>query len=38
MQSRWKTNETGMNRLIRADRVIAQSNSIRYARRFKDFI
>ncbi|WP_300970786.1 site-specific DNA-methyltransferase [Thiocapsa sp.] len=37
MQSRWKTNEFGMRRLIRADRVIPQSNSIRYARRFKDF-
>ncbi len=37
MQSRWKTNEEGMERLLRADRIIAQSNSIRYARRFKDF-
>ena len=37
MQSRWKTNEAGMDRLIRADRIIPQSNSIRYARRFKDF-
>jgi adenine-specific DNA-methyltransferase len=37
MQSRWKTNEAGMERLIRADRIIPQSNSIRYARRFKDF-
>jgi adenine-specific DNA-methyltransferase len=27
----------GMDRLIRADRIIPQSNSIRYARRFKDF-
>jgi adenine-specific DNA-methyltransferase len=26
-----------MERLIRADRIIPQSNSIRYARRFKDF-
>jgi adenine-specific DNA-methyltransferase len=37
MQSRWKTNEAGMARLIRADRIIPQSNSIRYARRFRDF-
>ncbi len=37
MQSRWKTNEIGMDRLIRADRIIPQSNSIRYARRFTDF-
>ncbi|HWB06928.1 MAG TPA: site-specific DNA-methyltransferase [Verrucomicrobiales bacterium] len=37
MQSRWKTNEAGMDRLIRADRIIPQTNSIRYARRFKDF-
>ena len=37
MQSRWKTNEAGMERLIRADRIIPQENSIRYARRFKDF-
>ena len=37
MQSRWKTNEAGMERLIRADRIIPQINSIRYARRFKDF-
>jgi len=37
MQSRWKTNEEGMNRLLMADRVIVQKKSIRYARRFKDF-
>ncbi len=37
MQSRWKTNEVGMERLRRADRVIPQSTSIRYARRFTDF-
>jgi adenine-specific DNA-methyltransferase len=37
LQSRWKTNEAGMERLMRADRIIPQSNSIRYARRFKDF-
>ena len=37
MQSRWKTNEIGMSRLLKADRVIVQKKSIRYARRFKDF-
>ena len=37
MQSRWKTNKTGMDRLLRADRIIVQKNSIRYARRFLDF-
>ena len=37
MQSRWKTNENGMQRLIRSDRVVLQRSSIRYARRFKDF-
>ena len=37
LQSRWKTNELGMERLIRADRIIPQENSIRYARRFTDF-
>jgi len=37
MQSRWKTNETGMVRLAKADRILSQANSIRYARRFQDF-
>jgi adenine-specific DNA-methyltransferase len=37
MQSRWKTNELGMARLLRADRLIPQSGSVRYARRFIDF-
>ncbi len=37
MQSRWKTNESGMNRLLQADRIIPQKNSIRYARKFNDF-
>ena len=37
MQSRWKTNEVGMERLQKADRVIIQKKSIRYARRFTDF-
>ncbi len=37
MQSRWKTNEKGMDRLIKSDRVLVQTNSIRYARRYNDF-
>jgi adenine-specific DNA-methyltransferase len=37
MQSRWKTNEGGMGRLLKAGRILTQSNSIRYARRFADF-
>jgi adenine-specific DNA-methyltransferase len=37
MQSRWKTNEVGMDRLLRSDRVIVQGTSIRYARRLSDF-
>jgi adenine-specific DNA-methyltransferase len=37
LQSRWKTNEQGMERLIRSDRIIIQDKSIRYARRFIDF-
>ena len=37
MQSRWKTNEAGMSRLSMADRLIPQSTSMRYARRFADF-
>ncbi len=37
MQSRWKTNQSGMERLLRADRVIVQQKTIRYARRFTDF-
>jgi adenine-specific DNA-methyltransferase len=37
MQSRWKTNEEGMARLLKADRVILQRESIRYARFFRDF-
>jgi len=37
MQSRWKTNEAGMARLVRADRIVVQNKSIRYARRFSDF-
>jgi len=37
MQSRWKTNESGMSRLLKANRVLVQRTSIRYARRFSDF-
>jgi adenine-specific DNA-methyltransferase len=37
MQSRWKTNEAGMERLLRSDRVIVQRDSIRYARHLSDF-
>jgi adenine-specific DNA-methyltransferase len=37
MQSRWKTNEAGMARLLKADRILMQATTIRYARRFLDF-
>ena len=37
MQSRWKTNEAGMERLKRSSRLIPLANSIRYARTFSDF-
>lgn len=37
MQSRWKTNEVGMERLKRSSRLIPLANSIRYARTFSDF-
>jgi adenine-specific DNA-methyltransferase len=37
MQSRWKTNEIGMERLRKAARLIPLSTSIRYARSFGDF-
>lgn len=36
-KTRWKTNEAGMDRLIYAQRVIAQKNTIRYARKLHDF-
>jgi adenine-specific DNA-methyltransferase len=36
-QSRWKTNEQGMARLIKAFRVIGQKTTLRYLRRFTDF-
>jgi adenine-specific DNA-methyltransferase len=37
MQTRWKTNETGMARLIRAGRVIGQKTALRYLRKITDF-
>ncbi|GIL06683.1 MAG: restriction endonuclease subunit M [Betaproteobacteria bacterium] len=36
-KTRWKTNEQGMARLKMANRVVAQQNAIRYARRLGDF-
>ena len=37
MQSRWKTNESGMHRLALAHRLIPQQNALRYLRRIDDF-
>ena len=37
MQSRWKTNEAGMERLKYAGRLIPQHNALRYLRRIDDF-
>jgi adenine-specific DNA-methyltransferase len=37
MQSRWKTNEIGMERLRKSARLIPLPTSIRYARSFGDF-
>ena len=37
MQSRWKTNEDGMRRLLASDRILPLESTIRYARRFSDF-
>jgi len=37
MQSRWKTNEQGMRRLLAARRVQVQGNSLRYVRYLDDF-
>ena len=36
-QTRWKTNETGMARLIQAGRVIGQKTTLRYLRKISDF-
>jgi adenine-specific DNA-methyltransferase len=38
MQSRWKTNEQGMQRLILARRVQVQGNTLRYVRYLDDFL
>jgi adenine-specific DNA-methyltransferase len=37
IKSRWKTNESGMARLLAANRVHAQQSAIRYVRYFDDF-
>lgn len=37
LQSRWKTNEVGMARLIQAERVQLQGNTLRYVRYLDDF-
>jgi adenine-specific DNA-methyltransferase len=37
MQSRWKTNESGMSRLMLAGRLAARENSLGYVRYFDDF-
>jgi adenine-specific DNA-methyltransferase len=37
MQNRWKTNELGMGRLIKAQRVEARGTSLSYVRYFDDF-
>jgi adenine-specific DNA-methyltransferase len=36
-QSRWKTNQAGMDRLIKAGRVLGQATALRYLRKIKDF-
>ncbi len=36
-KTRWKTNEQGMRRLLRSDRVSVQRTTIRYKRRLSDF-
>ncbi|MGA7325406.1 MAG: site-specific DNA-methyltransferase, partial [Rhodomicrobium sp.] len=37
MQSRWKTNEIGLERLKRASRVLPQDSTIRFLRKISDF-
>ncbi|PQV45143.1 site-specific DNA-methyltransferase [Paraburkholderia sp. BL21I4N1] len=37
MQSIWKTSQIGMNRLLAANRLLPQKNSLRYLRRIDDF-
>jgi adenine-specific DNA-methyltransferase len=36
-QSRWKTNEVGMARLVRSSRVVGQKTALRYLRKIEDF-
>jgi adenine-specific DNA-methyltransferase len=36
-QSRWKTNESGMDRLMQAGRVLGQTTALRYLRKIDDF-
>ena len=38
MQRRWSTNETGMERLLLARRVVARSSSLAYVRYIDDFL
>lgn len=37
-KGRWKTNEKGMDRLLRADRLIPAGNTLRYVRFLDDFV
>jgi adenine-specific DNA-methyltransferase len=37
MQSRWKTNEEGMSRLVRASRAVPVGNTLTYVRYMQDF-
>ncbi len=36
-QSRWKTNEDGMDRLVKSGRVLGQTMALRYLRKIDDF-
>jgi adenine-specific DNA-methyltransferase len=36
-QSRWKTNEPGMDRLLKSGRVLGQTTALRYLRKIDDF-
>lgn len=37
MQTRWKTHESGFDRLKSATRIVAQSTALRYVRKLQDF-
>lgn len=37
LKNRWKTNESGMRRLLGSDRVLAQEDALRYVRFIDDF-